>query len=97
MEEKDKKIVWEIIKQFPYTFYAFGSRVKGTCHKFSDLDLFIKESVTNLQSFYINDAFGESNLPFTVDIVLQQNCKADFITTIEKDLIVLNKKTLGIP
>ncbi len=96
MEEKDKKIVWDIIKQFPFTFYAFGSRVKGTCRKFSDLDLFIKEPVTNLESFYINDAFEESNLPFTVDVVIQQRCSEDFIKTIEKNLVLLNEQSLGI-
>jgi uncharacterized protein len=96
MEEKDKKIVWEIIKQFPFTFYAFGSRVTGKCRKFSDLDLFIKEPVTNLESFYINDVFEESYLPFTVDVVIQERCDPKFVASIEKDLVLLNKKNLGI-
>ena len=96
LEPRHAEIVWSIIQKFPFTFYAFGSRVVGEKRKFSDLDLFIKEPVTSLQLFYIKDAFGESNLPFTVDVVLQQDCDKSFIEKVSEDLMEINKNTLGI-
>lgn len=96
MEQKDKEIVWDILKNYPYTFYAFGSRTTGKHQKFSDLDIFVENPLKDLEGFYIRDAFGESNLPFTVDLVEKENCKQDFIDQIKKDFIPLTKETLEI-
>lgn len=96
IEDAYKKIIWDIIKKYPYTFYAFGSRVTGKHKKFSDLDIFIEEQVKNNDAFYIKDDFENSNLPFIVDVIQKQYCKQDFITLIKKDMVILNKETLGI-
>jgi predicted nucleotidyltransferase len=45
MEERHLEIVQDILNKYPYTFYAFGSRVKGTHKRFSDLDLCIKDPI----------------------------------------------------
>lgn len=51
---------------------AYGSRVNGTCHDGSDLDLVARNRhnplllVGNLGA--VRDAFSESNLPILVDI-----------------------------
>lgn len=96
LEQKHKKIIWDILEKSPYTFYAFGSRVQNKHQKFSDLDIFTHNKLSNLESFYLKDAFEESHLPFTVDIVQAQNCTPEFITSIEKDLTLINKETLGL-
>lgn len=52
---------------------AYGSRVNGTSHDGSDLDLAVRnplnlfQSVANLGN--VREAFSESNLPILVDII----------------------------
>lgn len=60
--------------------WAFGSRVKGTAERFSDLDICLSaeqplnyEEKANLQL-----AFSESDLPFVVDIVDLKRCSPAF-------------------
>jgi predicted nucleotidyltransferase len=51
--------------------YVYGSRVKGTAHKFSDVDLAI-ESENPLDGHLLPmlcNAFAESDLPYAVDVV----------------------------
>ncbi len=60
--------------------WAFGSRVKGTARKTSDLDLCVDNRA--LLSFEalaaLRDAFSESNIPYKVDIVDWQTVDDDF-------------------
>ena len=72
--------------------WAFGSRVQGTAHQFSDLDICLRaaqpmgyEEKANLKL-----AFSESNLPFVVDIVDLNRCSATFSQSIEGALISLS-------
>ncbi|CAI2163584.1 2059_t:CDS:10 [Funneliformis geosporum] len=39
MNKVDLKILKQVLSKYPYHFYAYGSRVKGTARKYSDLDL----------------------------------------------------------
>ncbi len=50
---------------------AFGSRISGEAHKFSDLDLVIKgkEELELMTLAKLKDAFAESNLPIRVDVL----------------------------
>jgi predicted nucleotidyltransferase len=86
---QDMALLRNIINKFPYTFYAYGSRVKGTHQKFSDLDLCIAEAISDLDMFYLKEALEESDLPFKVDIQRLPGMSADFKKIIEKDLIKL--------
>ena len=51
--------------------YAFGSRVTGRAHRFSDLDLAIQwENGLDLGTMAkLREEFSESNLPMKVDVV----------------------------
>lgn len=53
------------------TLLAFGSRVRGTARPFSDLDLAVMAAdplpISRIEA--VKDAFSESNLPFSVDVV----------------------------
>lgn len=68
IDPADWEIVKNILSKYPYSFYAFGSRVKNSNKKFSDLDLCVMSNLSSLEMFYLNDEFEESNLPFKIDI-----------------------------
>lgn len=62
-------MVKQILGKYPYRFYAFGSRVKGTMRKFSDLDLCFKDAISLSEQSRILEDFEESDLPFRVDLL----------------------------
>lgn len=67
------KIVQQILQQYvpKYEVRAFGSRVTGTCSRFSDLDLALvgPEDVEWPLLEAIKDAFSESDLAIMVDVL----------------------------
>ena len=76
---------WEIVREIllrhvpEREVWAFGSRVKGTAKKFSDLDLVVLGDVPlslGVQASLAED-FSESDLPYKVDVV-------DWATTSER-------------
>lgn len=88
-EERHKKIIQDVLKKYPYTFYAFGSRATGIAKRFSDLDLcFFEDIPWNVKS-QIEEDFEESNLPYTVDLVDWRKCDAEFQNMIKKDLTLI--------
>ena len=90
MDQKHLNIVKDILKKYPYTFYAFGSRVKGTQKPFSDLDLCFMDQIPSIAIAHIREEFEESNLPFTVDLVDWNLCDETFRSYIKIDLTPLN-------
>ncbi len=74
-----------LAQQVPhYTAWAFGSRVKGTAQKFSDLDIGLEglQALGFEQKANLKLAFSASNLPFTVDVVDLKSCSPGFAQTI---------------
>jgi predicted nucleotidyltransferase len=69
LESKHQEIVQQILRKYPYRFYAYGSRTKGTARKLSDLDLCYQEKIPDAVAFLIEEEFKESDLPFVVDLV----------------------------
>uniref|UniRef100_C6DYZ6 DNA polymerase beta domain protein region n=1 Tax=Geobacter sp. (strain M21) TaxID=443144 RepID=C6DYZ6_GEOSM len=69
----------EIVRQLlavhaPYAeVWAYGSRVQGTSHDGSDLDLVVRnpEDLTKPQPdlFLLKDALSESNIPILIDVL----------------------------
>jgi len=45
IEKRHLEILQSILTKYPYSFYAYGSRVKGTAHRFSDLDICYQEEM----------------------------------------------------
>jgi len=45
IEKRHFEVLQSILDKYPYHFYAYGSRVKGTARKFSDLDLCYQENI----------------------------------------------------
>jgi predicted nucleotidyltransferase len=69
LAEKHKKIIQQILTKYPYKFYAYGSRAKGTARKLSDLDICYQENISDAVAFQIEEEFKESDLPFSVELV----------------------------
>ena len=56
----------------------FGSRVRGNFRVNSDLDVCIISDIARSELVKIQECFEESNLPFTVDVVLYRDCSVEF-------------------
>jgi predicted nucleotidyltransferase len=69
--------------------WAFGSRVKGTDHRFSDLDVLIKPGKSFSAGHFalMQEAFSESDLPFRVDATCWDDMSENFRKQIRDDLI----------
>jgi predicted nucleotidyltransferase len=89
IDPADLTVLRSILNIFKYTFYAYGSRVKGTHRKFSDLDLCVMEPLSDLEMFYLEEAFEESNLPFKVDVRRWSDMSKNFRTIVQDDLVKL--------
>jgi predicted nucleotidyltransferase len=96
MDQKHWDIVKKILQKYPYSFYAFGSRVKGTQKRLSDLDLCFMELIPSITLAHLREDFEESNLPFTVDLVDWNSCDELFKSYIKSDLILISSATLTI-
>jgi predicted nucleotidyltransferase len=87
------KIIKEIIKEYAgdCRVYAFGSRVKNTAKKTSDMDLLFEapKNLGFLRIQKIKEAFQESDLPYRVDIIDYNDISENFkkIINDEKEMI----------
>ena len=68
LENRHLKILKDILVKHPYQFYAYGSRVKGTAKKYSDLDLCYYD-VPRQEISKLREELTKSNLPFFVELV----------------------------
>jgi predicted nucleotidyltransferase len=86
LESRHYQIVQQILSKYPYQFYAYGSRVKGTARYLSDLDLCYYEDIPEALAFQIEEEFKESDLPFVVELVAWKDMKVEFREIIKRDL-----------
>lgn len=93
MEPRHWKIVEEILDKYPYSFYAFGSRTKGTQKRLSDLDLCFKQPIPFNVQGHIDEDFEDSDLPFKVDLLDWRYISPEFREIIDKDLVLIKKGT----
>ena len=89
MENKHWEIVRNILGKYPYSFYAYGSRVKGKDKKYSDLDICFQEEIPWNVLSHIEEDFEESDLPFKVDLVSWKWMSSEFREMIKGDLVLL--------
>ncbi len=79
-------------EQIPFAqVWAFGSRVTGTAKKFSDLDLAIDagRELTLLERAELREAFQESDLPMSVDIVDLRSVKPAFRKLVKQQRVLI--------
>jgi len=90
LEERHWDIIKRALSKYPYHFYAYGSRVKGTARKFSDLDLCYLEEIPLSVISQLREEFTESNLPFEVELVNWKHMRPKFREMIERDLVIIS-------
>lgn len=88
LELKDWKILKDILSKYPYTFYAYGSRVKKNAKPYSDLDLCYFDVPWNEIS-NIREELTKSDLPFFIELVNWKHMTDAFRESIRNDLIPL--------
>ena len=79
-----------ILGQFPYAFYAFGSRACHRAKRFSDLDLAFFEPIPIRIQLKLEELFEESDLPYKVDLVDWHKCAPYMQEAIMKQRIRLD-------
>ncbi|AOF52939.1 hypothetical protein BKG91_06905 [Rodentibacter caecimuris] len=94
IEPKHLAIVQDILRTYlpDYEVRAFGSRVKGTARKFSDLDLVVmSEQPLSLQRFAdVSEAFSESDLPYKVDLLDWATTSEGFREIIAQKYVIIS-------
>lgn len=87
--EKEEKIIKDILCEYPYDFYYYGSRVKGDFTKASDLDILTNElSYSELEE--IETKFNESRIPYVVNLSLKSKMDEKFYNLIKNDLVKID-------
>ena len=90
---EEQKIIENILNKYKeYSFYYYGSRVKGTFEKTSDLDILIKgkEEMPLFILQEIKEEFDKSDLPYIVNFCDYNSIDKNFYDIIEKDLVLYN-------
>jgi predicted nucleotidyltransferase len=96
LSDKQRGIISGILQTHAsgYEVRAYGSRVNGTSHAGSDLDLVVigneKPGWENIAK--LKEAFEESNLPFRVDILDWNSIPESFQKNIKRQYTVLQEK-----
>ncbi len=74
------------------TVWVFGSRSVGrSVWRYSDVDLAIEGGLPSVEKHRIAEAFEESLLPVSVDLVALDDVHPDFATRIRPDLVLLQQ------
>ena len=89
INEQEEAIIKKILKDYPYEFYYYGSRVKGDYTKSSDLDIFIK-SDKEIPFEIIEEMklkFNKSLIPYVVNFSQSIQMDKYFYQLIEPTLV----------
>lgn len=88
VSETENKIILDILKKYvpEYEVWIFGSRYHGTAKESSDLDLVIigEHKLSLFRMGDLKQAFQESDLFFSVDIIDWNKISKKFQTIISK-------------
>lgn len=90
---------WDIVRDIllrrvpTHEVWAFGSRVKKTARKYSDLDLCVvtRQPLDPSLHAILAEDFAESDLPWKVDVVDWATTSETFRKIIESDKVVLQR------
>lgn len=89
VNEREESIIKNILKDYPYQFYFYGSRVKDDYTKSSDLDILVK-SENEIPEHVMNGLelkFNESLIPYVVNIADFSKLNENFYKLIEPTLV----------
>lgn len=89
VKKKELLIIAEILKNRPDAV-VFGSRVNSTNKDFSDLDICLKDPITDYNFELLKETFEQSDIPFNVDLVDYKNVDSSFKEIIDRDGVKLS-------
>lgn len=71
--------------------WVFGTRATGSPRRASDLDIAVDAGrpLTTAESASLNEAFAESDLPYTVDVIDWRTVDPEFCEIIARDRVAL--------
>ena len=94
--QEEQEIISKILDEYKkdYTFYYYGSRVKGNFCKTSDLDILIKgEQEMPLSDLVeLREKFDESKLSYIVNFTDYNGLDEKFYSLIKDDLVPIDTK-----
>lgn len=96
---KEHYIILYILKEYfgKYSFYYYGSRIKGNFYKTSDLDILIRgeQEMPLKELVELKEKFDESKLPYVVNFTDYNSIDKNFYNLIKDDLVLVKdyKKT----
>ena len=93
VETMHQAMIDDVLKQYPYTFYAYGSRVKGTHRLTSDLDICFTDTIPFHVQSHIDEDFEQSDLAFRVEVNDFHLMSEEFQHQIRPDLLLLQAGT----
>ncbi len=87
-----KKIIFQFLDSKKDKAFIFGSRATGSGRKFSDIDIGVKseKEIDILLLSDIEEAFEESNIPYTIDVVDFSQVSDRFNEVAKQKIIYLN-------
>ena len=93
ISQNEHSIINDILKVYrpQYQFYYYGSRVKGTFNKTSDLDILVKgEREMPLSDLVqIREKMDESKLPYIVNFTDYNTIDENFYNLIKNNLVLI--------
>ena len=83
--DSEFSIIKKILSDYPYKFFAYGSRTKDDYTELSDLDLLVEGDISLSEINSIKSRFDNSLLPYVVNITV--NADEHFYNLIKDDLV----------
>ena len=87
IDKSDFTILKEVLLKYPYKFYAYGSRVSGNAKRYSDLDIYCKETMKEMDLIELKMDLEDSDITIKVDVLDVDSCSSEFREIIEQDLV----------
>lgn len=72
--------------------WVYGSRIDGSAHSGSDLDLVVRKHGSDFNFAKLKDVLNESDIPFLIDINIFDELPKSFQQEILRNYIVLYKQ-----
>ena len=85
LDDDDYLLLKSILSSISNPVYVYGSRVKGTAKRFSDIDLYIDNYISDETLSNLMTQLEESNLSIKVDI--KSKVSPDFLKMIRQDFV----------
>ena len=90
---KDEEILKQILSEYPYKFYYYGSRIKGDFTKASDLDILIDtdKELPKSEIEQLKIRFNKSKIPYVVNFSQRKLMNEQFYELIKNSLVEVKK------